>query len=206
MIGNTRILAARRRARRRVEHRCSRRPSVRAARLDAARRGRAGAADDAAAQHHREGGAQLSRAAAGDPAFDRRLPDRSSTATNACPAMRARAPAKSQAPMVSITHFMDRDGQFLASVSPRRFFCTRMPRAAARGEAAGRQRLRRHRHAAEPRAARRAAMSAADRTAPRPSWLARLWAFVARICGTCCAGRVRCSGSACWCSPASSPA
>jgi nitrate reductase cytochrome c-type subunit len=24
--------------------------------------------------------------------------------------------------MVSITHFMDRDGQFLASVSPRRFF------------------------------------------------------------------------------------
>ncbi len=30
---------------------------------------------------------------------------------------------KSQAPMVSITHFMDRDGQFLASVSPRRYFC-----------------------------------------------------------------------------------
>lgn len=29
----------------------------------------------------------------------------------------------SQAPMVSITHFMDRDGQFLASVSPRRYFC-----------------------------------------------------------------------------------
>lgn len=30
----------------------------------------------------------------------------------------------SQAPMVSVTHFMDREGQFLASVSPRRFFCT----------------------------------------------------------------------------------
>lgn len=30
----------------------------------------------------------------------------------------------SQAPMISITHFMDRDGQFLASVSPRRYFCT----------------------------------------------------------------------------------
>lgn len=29
----------------------------------------------------------------------------------------------SQAPMVSITHFMDRNGQFLASVSPRRYFC-----------------------------------------------------------------------------------
>ena len=26
--------------------------------------------------------------------------------------------------MVSITHFMNRDGQFLASVSPRRYFCT----------------------------------------------------------------------------------
>ncbi len=35
-----------------------------------------------------------------------------------------RATAESDAPMVSITHFMNRDGQFLASVSPRRFFCT----------------------------------------------------------------------------------
>ena len=35
-----------------------------------------------------------------------------------------RATADSNAPMVSITHFMNRDGQFLASVSPRRFFCT----------------------------------------------------------------------------------
>src|SRR6476659_11290272 len=31
---------------------------------------------------------------------------------------------ESQAPMVSITHFADRDGQFLASISPRRYFCT----------------------------------------------------------------------------------
>ncbi len=31
---------------------------------------------------------------------------------------------RSQAPMVSITHFMDRDGQFLATVSPRRYFCS----------------------------------------------------------------------------------
>ncbi len=31
-----------------------------------------------------------------------------------------RATADSNAPMVSITHFMNRDGQFLASVSPRR--------------------------------------------------------------------------------------
>jgi cytochrome c-type protein NapB len=30
----------------------------------------------------------------------------------------------SQAPMVSITHFSDSDGQFLASISPRRYFCT----------------------------------------------------------------------------------
>jgi nitrate reductase cytochrome c-type subunit len=41
--------------------------------------------------------------------------------------------AESQAPMVSITHFMYRDGQFLASVSPRRFFCTEchVPQAVA---------------------------------------------------------------------------
>ncbi len=31
---------------------------------------------------------------------------------------------ESGAPMISITHFMNRDGQFLASVSPRRYFCT----------------------------------------------------------------------------------
>src|SRR5262245_19196975 len=31
---------------------------------------------------------------------------------------------ESQAPMISITHFTDRDGQFLASISPRRYFCT----------------------------------------------------------------------------------
>ena len=34
------------------------------------------------------------------------------------------AVATSQAPMVSITHFMNRDGQPLAAVTPRRFFCT----------------------------------------------------------------------------------
>ena len=32
--------------------------------------------------------------------------------------------AQSQAPMISVTHFMDRDLQTLASVSPRRYFCT----------------------------------------------------------------------------------
>ncbi|GBF27233.1 periplasmic nitrate reductase, electron transfer subunit [bacterium MnTg02] len=35
-----------------------------------------------------------------------------------------KATERSQAPMVSVTHFMDRDGQVLTSVSPRRFFCT----------------------------------------------------------------------------------
>lgn len=44
---------------------------------------------------------------------------------NKCLSCHARArTGDSQAPMLSITHFMDRDGQFLASVSPRRFFCT----------------------------------------------------------------------------------
>lgn len=44
--------------------------------------------------------------------------------TNKCLTCHARsAVGESQAPMVSITHFMDRDGQFLASISPRRYFC-----------------------------------------------------------------------------------
>jgi cytochrome c-type protein NapB len=44
---------------------------------------------------------------------------------NKCLTCHARArTGDSHAPMLSITHFMDRDGQFLASVSPRRFFCT----------------------------------------------------------------------------------
>lgn len=31
---------------------------------------------------------------------------------------------ESQATMISVTHYMDRDGNFLASVSPNRYFCT----------------------------------------------------------------------------------
>jgi cytochrome c-type protein NapB len=34
------------------------------------------------------------------------------------------AVAVSQAPMVSVTHFMNREGQVLAAVTPRRYFCT----------------------------------------------------------------------------------
>jgi cytochrome c-type protein NapB len=30
----------------------------------------------------------------------------------------------SGAPMISVTHFMDRDGQVLSDVTPRRYFCT----------------------------------------------------------------------------------
>jgi cytochrome c-type protein NapB len=44
---------------------------------------------------------------------------------NKCLSCHARSRVhESQAPMVSITHFSDRDGQFLASISPRRYFCT----------------------------------------------------------------------------------
>ncbi|MEQ8814237.1 MAG: nitrate reductase cytochrome c-type subunit [Thalassobaculum sp.] len=43
---------------------------------------------------------------------------------NQCLSCHARARvAESGAPMISVTHFMDRDGQFLATVSPRRYFC-----------------------------------------------------------------------------------
>jgi cytochrome c-type protein NapB len=45
--------------------------------------------------------------------------------SNRCLLCHSRANAASfQAPMVSVTHFLDRDGQVLAAVSPRRYFCT----------------------------------------------------------------------------------
>ena len=49
--------------------------------------------------------------------------------------------------MISVTHFMDRDGQMLADVAPRRYFCTTVPRAADRRATAGREHLRRHERA-----------------------------------------------------------
>jgi cytochrome c-type protein NapB len=45
--------------------------------------------------------------------------------SNKCLSCHARArTTESHAPMVSITHFMDRDGQFRASITSRRYFCT----------------------------------------------------------------------------------
>jgi cytochrome c-type protein NapB len=44
--------------------------------------------------------------------------------TNKCLSCHSRRRVdESQAPMVSVTHYMDRDGNFLAEVSPRRYFC-----------------------------------------------------------------------------------
>jgi cytochrome c-type protein NapB len=43
---------------------------------------------------------------------------------NKCMSCHARGRIEeSQAPMISVTHFMDRDGNFLAEISPRRYFC-----------------------------------------------------------------------------------
>ena len=43
---------------------------------------------------------------------------------NQCLSCHARSRvAESGAPMISVSHFMDRDGQTLATVSPRRYFC-----------------------------------------------------------------------------------
>lgn len=45
--------------------------------------------------------------------------------TNRCLSCHARQfSAGAGAPMISVTHFMDRDGQVLADVTPRRYFCT----------------------------------------------------------------------------------
>jgi nitrate reductase (cytochrome), electron transfer subunit len=47
------------------------------------------------------------------------------TNANRCMVCHSRAGAERfMAPMVSVTHFMDRDSQVLAQVSPRRYFCT----------------------------------------------------------------------------------
>jgi len=44
--------------------------------------------------------------------------------TNKCLSCHSRKQTEdSQAPMISVTHYMDRDGNFLATVSPRRYFC-----------------------------------------------------------------------------------
>jgi len=44
---------------------------------------------------------------------------------NKCMTCHARVRTEeSQAPMISVTHYMDREGNFLAEVSPRRYFCT----------------------------------------------------------------------------------
>ncbi len=44
--------------------------------------------------------------------------------TNKCMSCHNRTRTEeSQAPMVSVTHYMDRDGNFLAEISPRRYFC-----------------------------------------------------------------------------------
>ncbi|GIU45159.1 periplasmic nitrate reductase, electron transfer subunit [Shewanella sairae] len=44
---------------------------------------------------------------------------------NKCMSCHARTrTGDSQAPMVSVTHYMDRENNFLATLSPRRYFCT----------------------------------------------------------------------------------
>jgi cytochrome c-type protein NapB len=45
--------------------------------------------------------------------------------TNKCMTCHSRQrTGESQAPMVSVTHYMNSDGNFLAEISPRRYFCT----------------------------------------------------------------------------------
>jgi cytochrome c-type protein NapB len=67
--------------------------------------------------------AQPPRAAAGDPAPDRQL--QVDLRFNKCMDCHGRSRVgESQAPMVSVTHFQDRDGQIRQEISPRRYFCT----------------------------------------------------------------------------------
>ena len=45
--------------------------------------------------------------------------------SNTCMACHARSEVReTQATMISVTHYLDREGNFLAEISPRRYFCT----------------------------------------------------------------------------------
>lgn len=59
------------------------------------------------------------------PTIPHRIRDyRVDTNSNKCLSCHSRKQtASSQAPMISVTHYMDREGNFLADVSPRRYFC-----------------------------------------------------------------------------------
>ena len=146
--------------------------------------------------------AELSRAAAAHSALDRRL--RGQLRGNKCLSCHARSRiGELQAPMISITHFTDRDGQFLASVSPRRYFCTQchVPqhdvKAPVENEFVDIDTLL-------TRASRE---GGDDAPPPRRSALSAACRCV-RVgnLGQCCAGPARCSASAFWCWRASSPA
>ena len=64
-----------------------------------------------------------SDAAADDPAQDRRLPARQDV--NRCMFCHSRTRIEeTRAIPVSVTHYMDRDGNVRGDVSPRRYFCT----------------------------------------------------------------------------------
>ena len=178
---------------------------LRPARPDAAQRGGTRRADDADAQHGGTGNPQLSRAAAGDPALDRRLPDRHQR--QQMPVVPRPRPHRGVA---------GADGQHHPLHGPRRpvprlgvaapLLLHRMPRSAKHGEAAGRQRFRRHRHHAQPRRVREDVDEHGRSSRAAPVVAGPALDASSSNCGTCCGGRVRCSGSACWCSRASSPA
>ena len=59
------------------------------------------------------------------PTIPHRIRDyRVDTNSNKCLSCHSRKQTEaSQAPMISVTHYMDREGNFLADVSPRRYFC-----------------------------------------------------------------------------------
>ena len=76
------------------------------------------------------------------------------------------AVAVSQAPMVSVTHFQNREGQTLAAVTPAALLLHPVPRAAARGAADRRQHLRGRRHG--------------DPDPGRPLMLRAMWRFAKR--------------------------
>jgi len=85
---------------------------------------------------------------------------------------------ESQAPMISITHFFDRDGQTLASLAAP-VFLHAVPRSPARRARPGRERFFRYRYVAHARGARGPAVTTTE--ASPPSFASRALAFARDI-------------------------
>ena len=106
-----------------------------ASRARAVHAGDAGAADAAAGHRRRPARGATTPTSRRSSRTPSRATRSTSTPTSACPATARRFTEQSQAPMISVTHYQDRDGNFLGGVAPAALRLPRLPRAADRRRA-----------------------------------------------------------------------